>query len=204
MERLAVNDLEAVLAIARRGSFRAAAVDLGMSTTALSHAIGRLEGNLGVRLFNRTTRSVAVTEAGRLFVDQLDDEPAQLGRVLNLVLRLGENLPEDARLAAQHQQRLDVLHLQLGAAFALQALPVAGSGNADIAAIGWLAIFVGHLQEDQVGQLLQIVAVADPIVAQGGTETPNLGDDGMGSAAHNLTVLLIQMRLPGGRQAILL
>ncbi len=71
MERLAVNDLEAVLAIARRGSFRAAAVDLGMSTTALSHAIGKLEGNLGVRLFNRTTRSVAVTEAGRLFVEQL-------------------------------------------------------------------------------------------------------------------------------------
>lgn len=71
MERLAVNDLEAVLAIARRGSFRAAAVDLGMSTTALSYAIGKLEGNLGVRLFNRTTRSVAVTEAGRLFVEQL-------------------------------------------------------------------------------------------------------------------------------------
>lgn len=71
MDRLAVNDLEAVLAIARKSSFRAAAVDLGLSATALSHAIGRLEADLGVRLFNRTTRSVSLTEAGRLFVEQV-------------------------------------------------------------------------------------------------------------------------------------
>lgn len=71
MDRLAVNDLEAVLAIARKGSFRAAAVDLGLSATALSHAIGKLEAVLGVRLFNRTTRSVSLTEAGRLFVEQV-------------------------------------------------------------------------------------------------------------------------------------
>ncbi|WP_420103998.1 LysR family transcriptional regulator [Bosea sp. (in: a-proteobacteria)] len=71
MDRLAVNDLEAVLAIARKGGFRAAAVDLGLSATALSHAIGKLEADLGVRLFNRTTRSVSLTEAGRLFVEQV-------------------------------------------------------------------------------------------------------------------------------------
>lgn len=41
---------------------------LGISTTALSHVIGRLEASLGVRLFNRTTRSVALTDAGREFV----------------------------------------------------------------------------------------------------------------------------------------
>ncbi|HEV7367649.1 LysR family transcriptional regulator [Arenibaculum sp.] len=71
MERTGLNDLDAVVAIARRGSFRAAAIDLGMSTTALSHAIGKLEAGLGVRLFNRTTRSVALTDAGRLFVEQV-------------------------------------------------------------------------------------------------------------------------------------
>jgi DNA-binding transcriptional LysR family regulator len=71
MERAGLNDLEAVIAIARRGSFRAAAIDLGMSTTALSHAIAKFEGRLGVRLFNRTTRSVSLTDAGRLFVDQV-------------------------------------------------------------------------------------------------------------------------------------
>nr|WP_227419468.1 LysR family transcriptional regulator [Roseitranquillus sediminis] len=66
-----MNDLDAVLAIAHRGSFRAAAVDLGMSTTALSHAIAGLEAGLGVRLFNRTTRSVSLTDAGRQFVEQV-------------------------------------------------------------------------------------------------------------------------------------
>ncbi|TCT07838.1 LysR family transcriptional regulator [Aquabacter spiritensis] len=64
-------ELDSVLAIARRGSFRAAALDLGMSTTALSNAIGKLERQLGVRLFNRTTRSVSLTDAGRDFVDQI-------------------------------------------------------------------------------------------------------------------------------------
>lgn len=63
--------LEAVLAIAQRGSFRAAALELGLSTTALSNSIGKLERHLGVRLFNRTTRSVALTDAGRIFVEQV-------------------------------------------------------------------------------------------------------------------------------------
>ena len=54
MYRPGLNDLDAVVAIARRGSFRAAALELGMSTSALSNAIGKLEASLGVRLFHRT------------------------------------------------------------------------------------------------------------------------------------------------------
>lgn len=68
---IGIKTFEAVLAIARRGSFRAAALDLGMSTTALSHAIARIEASLGVRLFNRTTRSVSLSDAGRAFVDRI-------------------------------------------------------------------------------------------------------------------------------------
>lgn len=64
-------EFDAVLAIARRGSFRAAALELGLSTTALSNAIAKLERQLGVRLFNRTTRSVSLTDAGSNFVDQV-------------------------------------------------------------------------------------------------------------------------------------
>ncbi|MBI5131865.1 MAG: LysR family transcriptional regulator [Rhodopseudomonas palustris] len=71
MTRTALQDLEAVIAIARRGSFRAAALDLGLSTTALSNAIAKLESSLGIRLFNRTTRSVSLTDTGQLFVDQI-------------------------------------------------------------------------------------------------------------------------------------
>jgi len=63
--------LEAVIAIARKGSFRAAATELEMSTTALSNTISGLERHLGVRLFNRTTRSVSLTDAGRTFVSQV-------------------------------------------------------------------------------------------------------------------------------------
>lgn len=71
MADLGLARLNAVLAIARCGSFRAAAIDLGMSTTALSNAVGTLEQQLGVRLFNRTTRSVALTDAGRAFIEQV-------------------------------------------------------------------------------------------------------------------------------------
>jgi len=71
MYRPGLSDLDAIVAVARRASFRAAAVDLAMSTTALSNAVGKLEADLGVRLFNRTTRSVSLTDAGRVFIDQV-------------------------------------------------------------------------------------------------------------------------------------
>jgi DNA-binding transcriptional LysR family regulator len=71
MARHGLIELEAVIAIATRGSFRAAALELGLSTTALSNLIGKVERQLGVRLFNRTTRSVSLTDAGRTFVAQV-------------------------------------------------------------------------------------------------------------------------------------
>ncbi|MCJ8151333.1 MULTISPECIES: LysR family transcriptional regulator [Shinella] len=71
MTRDILSDLDAVLSIARHGSFRAAALDLGMSTTALSNAVAKLEQRLGVRLFNRTTRSVSLTDAGKTFVERV-------------------------------------------------------------------------------------------------------------------------------------
>ena len=59
-----VSDLIAFLAVARTGSFTRAAQQLGVSQPALSHALKGLEGRLGLRLLNRTTRSVSTTEAG--------------------------------------------------------------------------------------------------------------------------------------------
>lgn len=64
MARIDPSDLSAFLAIANHRSFRAASVQLGVSASALSHALRSVEERLGVRLFNRTTRSVALTEAG--------------------------------------------------------------------------------------------------------------------------------------------
>ncbi|WP_395444743.1 LysR family transcriptional regulator [Caulobacter sp. UC70_42] len=66
-----LTELDAVIMVARKGKFRTAALELGVSTTALSNAVGKLERTLGVRLFNRTTRSVSLTEAGQRFVAQV-------------------------------------------------------------------------------------------------------------------------------------
>ncbi len=64
-------ELEAVATVARTGGFRAAARALDTSSSALSHAVAALEARLGVRLFNRTTRSVALTPAGEQFVAEV-------------------------------------------------------------------------------------------------------------------------------------
>ena len=64
MPRDSVNDLQAFLAVARERSFTRAAAQLGLSPSALSHAVRGLEERLGLRLLTRTTRSVAPTEAG--------------------------------------------------------------------------------------------------------------------------------------------
>ncbi|MGK9204324.1 LysR family transcriptional regulator [Sinorhizobium meliloti] len=85
MEQASLKELEAAVAIARRGTFRAASIDLGISTTALSHTIGRLESALGIRLFNRTTRSVSLTDAGRLFIQHVAPSLQDLHAALETV-----------------------------------------------------------------------------------------------------------------------
>jgi DNA-binding transcriptional LysR family regulator len=74
-----LTEYEAVSAVARLGSFRAAATELGMSTSALSHAVAALEARLGVRLFNRTTRSVSPTDAGEQFIARITPALAAIG-----------------------------------------------------------------------------------------------------------------------------
>lgn len=64
-----LNSLNAFLAVARRRSFAAAARDLGVSTSALSQSVRQLEERLGVALLTRTSRSVALTEAGQRLLE---------------------------------------------------------------------------------------------------------------------------------------
>lgn len=71
MARMPLNDLAAFAAVARTRSFTAAAAELGVSPSALSHAMRALEERLGVRLLARSTRSVAPTEAGTALLDRL-------------------------------------------------------------------------------------------------------------------------------------
>ncbi|RJF87609.1 LysR family transcriptional regulator [Oleomonas cavernae] len=106
MRRIDPADLATFLAVARHRSFRAAAAELGVSPSALSHSLRAIEERLGVRLLNRTTRSVGLTEAGeRLFArvspafrdinDAIEDLNAFRGRPMG-TLRLNT-----ARQAAQ-------------------------------------------------------------------------------------------------------
>lgn len=80
MHRTGMTELEVVLAVARRSSFRAAALELGMSTTAVSSAVAGLEARLKVRLFNRSTRSVALTDAGQRYVERVQPALAEIQR----------------------------------------------------------------------------------------------------------------------------
>jgi DNA-binding transcriptional LysR family regulator len=73
------SDLAAFVTVATRRSFRRAAVELGVSASAVSHAIRGLEERLGVRLLNRTTRSVAPTEAGERLLARLQPAFRDIG-----------------------------------------------------------------------------------------------------------------------------
>jgi DNA-binding transcriptional LysR family regulator len=88
MHREDASDLLAFLAVARERNFTRAAAKLGMTQSALSQIIRNLEERLGVRLLNRTTRSVTPTQAGeRLFLkigpkfDDMDSELAALSEL---------------------------------------------------------------------------------------------------------------------------
>jgi DNA-binding transcriptional LysR family regulator len=70
MAATSLNALNAFLAVARRRSFAAAAAELGISPSALSQSVRQLEARLGTVLLLRTTRSAALTEAGRRLLEQ--------------------------------------------------------------------------------------------------------------------------------------
>jgi DNA-binding transcriptional LysR family regulator len=69
--RLNFSDFATFIAVARHKSFRAASDELGLSPSAISHSIKQLEQRLKIRLFNRTTRSVSLTEAGLNLFERL-------------------------------------------------------------------------------------------------------------------------------------
>jgi DNA-binding transcriptional LysR family regulator len=85
MDDLPLSDLDAFAAIARERSFRSAARRRGVSASSLSDSLRRLEERLGVRLLNRTTRSVTLTAAGEQLLERLapalSDVAAALGQL---------------------------------------------------------------------------------------------------------------------------
>jgi DNA-binding transcriptional LysR family regulator len=88
MDRGDLANLTAFVAVADQRSFRAAAWRLDVTPSALSHSMRQLEERLGVRLLNRTTRSVSVTAAGLRLLDRLRPAIDQIAGAL-------ENLDEE-------------------------------------------------------------------------------------------------------------
>jgi DNA-binding transcriptional LysR family regulator len=80
-----LDDLNAFLAVARARGFRDGARASGVSASGLSEAVRRLEAQLGVRLLNRTTRTVAPTEAGQRLLDRLGPALTEVEAALDVV-----------------------------------------------------------------------------------------------------------------------
>src|ERR1051325_1878322 len=78
-------DLNAFVSVARAGGFRDGARASGVSASGLSEAVRRLQAQLGVRLLNRTTRSVVPTEAGARLLERLSPALTEVEQALDVV-----------------------------------------------------------------------------------------------------------------------
>jgi DNA-binding transcriptional LysR family regulator len=85
--KIDLSDLNAFVAVARAGGFREGARTTGGSASGLSEAVRRVEAQLGVRLLNRTTRSVVPTEAGAGLLARLTPALAEVDAALDVVNR---------------------------------------------------------------------------------------------------------------------
>jgi DNA-binding transcriptional LysR family regulator len=100
MKRTHLDDLAAFAAIAEARSFTAAARKLGLSQSALSHAMRSLEERLGVRLLARTTRSVATTEAGERLLNVIAPRFAEIESELKALGELRDQPSGTIRLTS--------------------------------------------------------------------------------------------------------
>jgi len=83
--RVDLGDLNAFVAVARANGFRGGARASGVSASGLSEAVSRLEAQLGVRLLNRTTRSVVPTEVGERLLERLNPALTEVEAALDVV-----------------------------------------------------------------------------------------------------------------------
>jgi DNA-binding transcriptional LysR family regulator len=165
-------DLQAFMAVAARRSFVQAAGELGVSRSALSHAMRGLEADLGVRLLHRTTRSVSLTEAGERLLSRLRPTLSELDHVLDEVSRDDGEVSGSLRIngsegAIRHLLRTIVPSFL--AKYPLMELDLVADGRLiDIVAEGFDAgVRLGEsLHQDmiavRVSEDIRFVAVASP------------------------------------------
>lgn len=129
--------LRAAIAVARHGSFRAAAKALDISPTALSRAVGALEKRMRVKLFQRTTRTVSLTPAGHLFIARVEPALAEISGAMEAVSASAETPAGTLRInAAEGAAR------QIVAPLVLEFLRRHQDMNVDLVADGALSDIV--------------------------------------------------------------
>jgi len=100
MARDNINDILIFFEVARERSFTRAAAKLGMTQSSLSHIIRSLEERLGVRLLNRTTRSVSPTEAGERLLENVAPRLEEVEAEIAAVSELGDKPIGTVRITA--------------------------------------------------------------------------------------------------------
>ena len=93
-------------------------------------------------------------------------------------------------------QDFDVVDFEFCTLKRAQRGPRERERDADFAVVGRAGVVVGHLEEDEVGELFELVAVADAVVTERGAEAPDFGDDGIGGHMLEAGSFLESFELP--------
>jgi DNA-binding transcriptional LysR family regulator len=179
-----LRDLAAFAAVARTLNFRRAAAEQQVSASSLSQRLRNMEERLGVRLLNRTTRSVALTEAGALLFERIGPAMRDVAAVLDQVRGL-RNVPSGHLRINAPPPAIDLVLAPMVAPF-LQAHPkidleiVAETSFVDIVATGFDAgvRYGEHLAQDMIAvslgspQRYAVVASREYIAQHGRPKQP--------------------------------
>lgn len=114
MDRSYLSQLAVLSVVARHGSFRAAARELRIAPSAVSHAVSAIEARLGVRLLARSTRSVAPTEAGTRLLERLTPALDEVDAAIAAAVETGERPAGTLRLSLPRTAAHLVLADRLG------------------------------------------------------------------------------------------
>lgn len=185
MQNIDLRDLEAFLAVARTQNFRRAALEQRVSVSSLSQRLRDLEEQLGVRLMNRTTRSVALTEAGELLLGRVGPAMHDVGAAIDHVRGL-RGVPSGRLRINAPPPAIDLVLAPMVVPF-LAKYPqvdleiVADSAFVDIVAEGFDAgvRYGEHLAQDMIAvslgapQRYAVVASRDYVAQHGRPKQPN-------------------------------
>jgi DNA-binding transcriptional LysR family regulator len=179
MSEIDLRDLDAFVAVARTRNFRRAALQQQVSVSSLSQRLRNMEERLGVRLMNRTTRSVALTEAGELLLARIAPAMLDISEALDQVRGL-RDVPSGRLRINAPPPAIDLVLAPIVAPF-LEAYPqidleiVSESSLIDIVAAGFDAgvRYGEHLAQDMIavplGPPQRYAVVASPqYIAQHG------------------------------------